>query len=479
MLLASKTDGINLGRIKNSPFKKEMLTEAELGHHIHIVGASGFGKTVLISHIIKQQIERNKGLAFIDLKGDIEIIKRFSKYAEECGRLDDVKIFSLSDQNISSKYNLIADGTPTQLRDKIMQSFNWSEEYYKNQSASFLLRLLIGLCHLRDLQKLNLHLGIILEATRSPEYIEDLIHQISDLHKEPKYSLQSCLSFLNEKENFQSLQGLRTQLESLIFADFGKLIASNDPGINLFEAVQNNKIIFIFLDSRRYGETAKSVGRFILQDLKMVSAKIDAEIPDYERKPFTVIIDEFADLAQEDFIAFLDRARSSKMSIVVAHQELNDLKRISPEFAARLTGNTSTLYAFLQKNSESAEMISGMAGTRTVWKTTMQTERVWFFEMESGRGSKREVEEFLIHPNLIKNLPVGRCVCVKKYPCARAYWLDVNSLVFGRRKLKPKSIVGMTFGFAWASLKWVTISYFRIMIWFLVAFFSMLKGAAK
>ena len=53
----------------------------------------------------------------------------------------------------------------------------------------------------------------------------------------------------------------------------------------------------MFLDTRRYSETAKTVGKFILQDLKAVSAKIDAEIPNAERKPFTAIIDEFADFA--------------------------------------------------------------------------------------------------------------------------------------------------------------------------------------
>lgn len=74
-------------------------------------------------------------------------------------------------------------------------------------------------------------------------------------------------------------------------------------------------------------------------------------------------------------------------------------------------------------------MISGMAGTRTVWKTTKQTERMWLFDVESGGGSKREVEEYVVHPNLVKSLRVGKCVCVKKYPSSRAYLVDVNSSV--------------------------------------------------
>ncbi len=187
---------------------------------------------------------------------------------------------------------------------------------------------------------------------------------------------------------------------------FGSAMSSPIPdgsrpfayGLDFFTAINSNKLIYIFLDSRRYSESSKAVGRFILQDLKMVSARIDAEIPKEHRKNFVCIIDEFADLAQEDFIGFLDRARSSKMSVVIAHQELSDLKRISPEFAARLTGNTSTLYAFLQKNSESAEAIAGMAGTRKAWKETVQSGKFLFFDVPSGNKSLREVEEFNIHP---------------------------------------------------------------------------------
>jgi len=115
------------------------------------------------------------------------------------------------------------------------------------------------------------------------------------------------------------------------------------------------------------------------------------------------------------------------MSVVVAHQEICDLQRISPEFAGRLMGNTSTLYAFLQKRPESAEIISGMAGTKKAWKKTVQAQRMWLLDVPSGNSSLREVEEFVIHPNLIKSLRVGKCVCVKKYPESRAYLVDVNS----------------------------------------------------
>lgn len=424
---STKKDKVVLGRVSGSLWNnEETLTEGQLNHHVHIVGASGFGKTVLLSHIIKQRIQQGKGLLFIDLKGDLETLMNLSRYAIDANRIDDVQIFSLTEKKLSLPYKLFAHGTPTELRDKIILSFNWSEEYYKNQAASFLLKLLIILCWLRDHNHLDIHLGLILECCKDKSVVTHYGNLVPLEESKLRSLANELVVFLSEKENFHSLQGLRTQLESISLSDFGDLIATDKPGINLFETVKQGKIIFLFLDSRRYGETAKSVGRFILQDLKATSAKVDAEIPKMDRKPFTVVIDEFADLASEDFIGFLDRARSSKMSIVVAHQEICDLQRISPEFAGRLMGNTSTLYAFLQKRPESAEMISAMAGTRKSWKETIQSERFFGVDLPTGGKSLREVEEFNIHPNLIKSLRVGKCVCVKKYPKSRSYLVDVR-----------------------------------------------------
>lgn len=421
-----KTDRVVLGNVSGSLWRKEELTEGQLNHHVHIVGASGYGKTVLLSHIIEQRIAQGKGLLFIDLKGDMETILKFSNFVAKSERVEDMQIFSLSDPKISHGYNLIGSGTANQLRDKIMMSLVWSEEYYKNQSSSYLLKLLIGLCWLRDNKNFKLHLGELYECCKNVDKLQNLAGQVPIEEEGILSHFESCVDFLNSSDNFKSIQGLRTQLESLIYSDFGKMVTTEDVGIDLFKTVNNSKITFMYLDSRRYGETAKTVGRFILQDLKMVSAKVDAQVPKVDRKPFSVIIDEFSDLAQEDFIGFLDRARSSNMSVVVAHQEICDLMRISPEFAGRLMGNTSTVYAFLQKRPESADILSGMAGTRTVWRTTKQTERLLFMDIDSGMGSKRQVEEFNIHPNTIKSLQVGKCICIKKYPTSRAYLVKVS-----------------------------------------------------
>lgn len=427
-LTSSKKDNdIVIGKVKGSFLGKEVLTEQELNHHVHIVGATGYGKTVLLSNIVQAQIEQGKGLIFIDLKGELETLQTFRRAMAQTNRLQDLQVFSLSDQSICFPYNLLNDGTPTQLRDRIMIALNWSEEYYKNQSASYLLKFLIGLVYLRDIKKKPFHLGTIFQGITSAQFVDLLTREIPDEEEKAKGALKECARLIRQEDFRASLQGLRTQIESLILSDFGESITSNEDGINLFNAIKEAKIIFIFLDSRRYGETAKSVGRFILQDLKATSARIDAEVPRELRKPVSVIIDEFADLATEDFIGLIDRARSSKMSLVLAHQEIRDLFRVSLEFGARLMGNASTLYAFLQKGPDSAELISKIAGTRSVRLQTEQYERVFFIPVPTGKVSVREAESYIIHPNVIKSLRVGECVAIKKYPSSRAHLIQVRS----------------------------------------------------
>nr|BFD69043.1 hypothetical protein HAGR004_40650 [Bdellovibrio sp. HAGR004] len=240
--------------------------------------------------------------------------------------------------------------------------------------------------------------------------------------------LEEVDRYLRDKDLYKNLQGLRTQLEAILLTDFGpKLCPSPEcKTIDIYEAVKNTEIIYFLLDSRRYSESAKSLGRMILEDLKAASGEIDGTISPAKRQAFNIIIDEFADMASDDFISFLDRARSSGMGTVVAHQEISDLKRISPETADRLMHLTSTTVSFLTKLPGSAEAISGMAGTRTTWKVTEKAQHMFGLIFKSGDISLREVEEFNLHPNELKKLGVGDAVAIAKYPVATSGIVKIN-----------------------------------------------------
>lgn len=419
--------GILLAHTKDFVKRGFFLTEEQLVRHVYVLGASGYGKSVLLSHIIKNRVSQGLGLMFLDLKSDLESILSIAHHAKSCGRLQDVKFFSLSNPEISHYYNILGHGTANQLKDRIMGAFDWSEEFYKNEASSYLLKILRVLVFLRDFQKeiMDVHLGTLLQALQDINFLLEIRKALQTESKSmevfPEEELNSCINYLSSKSSYNCLQGLRTQIENLLFSDFGYLLCPRDCEkayeIDFLEAIENQKVLYILLDSRRYGDTAKSLGRMILQDLKSVSAEIDGTKKAQDRKIFSVIVDEFSDLAQPEFLEFLDRARSSGLGTIVAHQELSDLKKISPEYPTRLLHLTSTVFAFLTKIPESAETLSGIIGTQKSWKQTERTKSgLLGIDQRSGEKSIREVEEFVIHPNTFKALRVGECVVIGKYP---------------------------------------------------------------
>jgi len=373
------------------------------------------------------------GMVFLDLKADQETLSQFVSRCRERGRLSDLRVFHCGRPEISCTYNVLLRGNPTEIKDKLVGAFSWENEYFKNAAQSFLLTLLKAMVHLRDRKGVVFTLGDVYQATLSEAACLALEAELT--RAQAPYSLQEevgeLAAYLKSSENRKELHGLRTQIKLLLDAEFGELIspapassgtAGNRARIDLYDCIQEGKIVYLLLDSQRYGESAVKLGKLILQDLKAASSRIIDEVPKESRKHCAIIVDEFADLATEPFVGFLNRARASKLGIILAHQEMSDLDAFSTTMRDQVMGNTSTTVAFLQKMPESAERLAKIAGTKTTIQRTKQLAEqdglLWKSKQYTGVESEREVEEYVIHPNDFKKLVVGECVMIGKYPKA-------------------------------------------------------------
>lgn len=444
-LTAVKTaqERIEVGRDKTP------LTLEQINHHVHVLGGSGFGKSVLLSHITRHHIEHGMGMIFLDLKADQETLHQIVSQSQEMGRMQDLRLFHCGRPEISCSYNVLLRGNPTEIKDKLVGAFNWESEYFKNAAQSFLLTLLKAMVHLRDEKGMSFTLDDVYQATLSSEACLALETEL--VTARAPYRLQEEIGgladYLRVRENIKELHGLRTQIKLLFDSEFGELIAPKNEArtsIDLYDCIQEGKIVYLLLDSQRYGESAVKLGKLILQDLKAASARILDEVPKEERKHCAIIVDEFADLATEPFVGFLNRARASKLGIILAHQEMSDLDAFSPTMRDQVMGNTSTTVAFLQKMPESADRLAKIAGTKTTVKRTKQLADedglLWKTKRYTGNESEREVEEYIIHPNDFKNLGVGECVMIGKYPKA---WAKKTKILPPQnvRTLSPSEVV--------------------------------------
>jgi len=405
---------IRLGKtILGDPYS---IPVSALTHHMQVVGASGFGKTNFLTHILFHHIEHHLGMLFIDLKADTEMVDQIISHCKRHNRLSSLKIFSAGHPDLSIPYNLFRHGDASELKDKLIGAFEWSEVFYQKEAESFLLRVLRALVHLRDSKNLLFHLGDIYECLTNPKALLLIANELPPEARDLKEDLFDLELQLKNPSKYEKFQGVRTDIELLIKAEFGPLLCSGSGGLDLWESMQKGDIIYILLDSRRYGKTAERLGKMILQDLSTNTGK-RGQIPKEERRYFTVMIDEFADLVTESFSKLIGQARSANVGIIVAHQELADLRRESEALQNQIMQNTATTVAFLQKVQESAETLAGMIGTYEAKEITRQrNENNWLTPKQTGMGSEKDVDRYLVHPNEFKRLQRGECVIISKYP---------------------------------------------------------------
>ncbi len=103
--------------------KNILLKDVDFRRHSFIVGASGFGKTNLISILQEHSLRQGKPIIFFDPKGDIEALTTFKQICGKYGR--PCYIFSEHYKD-SISLNPILEGTINQVVDRIMCCFEWT-----------------------------------------------------------------------------------------------------------------------------------------------------------------------------------------------------------------------------------------------------------------------------------------------------------------------------------------------------------------
>ena len=139
----------------------------------------------------------------------------------------------------------------------------------------------------------------------------------------------------------------------------------------------------------------------------------------------TVAVDEFSALGSDQLLQLLARGREAGISVLLATQELSDLERAARGFRDQVLGLTALKIVHRQDVPSSAQTIAEMAGTERVWEQTQQI-RGLFAPAGASRGTRREVEQFIIHPNEVKALATGQAVMLTKIPAAQVTRIRVD-----------------------------------------------------
>ena len=362
--------------------RKKDIPAAELfrNRHSAICGASGFGKSVLLTTLMDADMSGGKPVIFIDPKGDGHSLHQFIDLCQYHERT-----FAVFSENYSGtgkiSLNPVKEGSATQIADRIHYSFRWSEEHYET------------LCY-RALKTACLNLLDREEETTCETIWETLLEISSSSEK----------SF-----DRKDIGGIIARLENIIKSDFGEILGAD--GVSARDIWKSGSCVYVGLPVLGYPHIARALGKIIMGDLAFaVYSAYKNQTP--HNFPVGIYIDELSAIITDEFIELLNKCRGVGMELTFAFQSPADIDKVSPQLCRQILENASNWFVLKQRMESGADVFSQAIGTVPGKKETVRMQD----GQEQAQGSQREVHELIAHHNLVKNLNRGQAILLQHSP---------------------------------------------------------------
>jgi len=345
-----------------------------LSKHTIVSGATGAGKNVLVNRMIYRKIEDGEAVLYLAGKDDMKEHENF-RLMNRIFKRKTYVVSPLSPNSIC--FNPFAEGDASSITERIMGSFDWSNEFYESQCRK---ALLLSIKYLREVNLI--------------------------------VTLDRILKRLVEKHNSKDVQSLISKLSLISLSPFGELLSSDDA-LTFSKLRKEKASIYIGLPSLAYPQMSKTLGKFIYYGLMFhsyeASNPLRLDIDKIDR--LYCVLDEFSSIGTPDFIGLMNKCRSSKIDLTILVQCLADLEAIGgTSYRKQILQNTNNMFFGGGGDPDEAEYWAETIGTVISKSRTSQIEE----NMETGLGSEREVRKLVVHPDIIKKLQVGYFIGLSK-----------------------------------------------------------------
>ncbi|RYZ77073.1 MAG: hypothetical protein EOP05_03035 [Proteobacteria bacterium] len=386
--ILSSDDGVLMGE-ELELSEKIYLPDAIRKRHVHVIGATGSGKTEsVILNFLRQDVKRGFGSVILDAKGDASFLEDLRNHVP----VEKLLVFDLGDAN-SIPYNPIETGSPLEAAQRLFASLTWSEEYYKSKALSALQRLFQLHFETRDRNPTLAELAAYLET---PDKYSACVNT-DDFPK--------ALAL----EEFRELSGLRDQIRSLTLGHLLKLLSPLAETRIRLEDAQLGTVIYFRLQSLMSPQLVTVLGRLVVNHLSYLAGSAHRTGAKGSKRMTPVYLDEFASFACTEFADLISKARSANLALHFSHQSIGDLMEVSEGFLSRITDNAATKIVLRINDPESAEFFARSFGTRQFQKSTQRVTNAKDMEKAEivGEGTIRDARQFRASPDLLKTLPTG------------------------------------------------------------------------
>ena len=325
------TLGMAFHRAGDTPFG---IRQSDRMMHLYIIGQTGTGKSTLLLNMARQDAAQERGFCLIDPHGDLA-----ETLAASIGK--DAILWNVADPNSPYGYNpltrtskplrpLIASGLIEILKKQWADAWGVRMEHLLRYSILALLDL--PQTDVRDIMRMFLE----------KDFRKDVISHISDPQVLKFWTEE--LPAMNYKNAADGLAPIANKLGAfLAHPVVRKAICEPEEPLRFRQIMDEGKTLIVNLAKGHLGTDISNVlGGLIVSSITN-AAFTRYTLPEDQRRPFMLYVDEFHSFTTEAIADMLSEVRKYGLGVTLSHQHV---QQATPTVIASIMGNVGSMICF-------------------------------------------------------------------------------------------------------------------------------------
>ncbi|MFC1721368.1 type IV secretory system conjugative DNA transfer family protein, partial [Patescibacteria group bacterium] len=319
------------------------ISDKDMMRHLYIIGKTGGGKSVYEANLARYHIEKGRGVCVVDPHGDLveDLLATMPKE-----RAEDVIIFDPSDIERPMGLNML-DYNPDYPEQKDLVVGNMIRVFEKLFPPE-----MIGPMFEHNMRNVMLTL---LDDPKNPGTLVDIPRMFTDedFQKQKLRNVKDPLvKDFWEKEMAKTSDFHKSEMLGYLISKVGRFVENTTmrniigqprSAFDFRKVMDEEKILLVNLSKGKVGEiNSDLLGMIIVTKIQM-GAMSRADVPEEQRKPFYLLLDEFQNFVTESIAVILSEARKYKLSMTMAHQYVAQLAQENEAVRDAVFGNVGSM----------------------------------------------------------------------------------------------------------------------------------------